>query len=177
MPGCILKTISDKPMIRSLSEALIREQEEAGIHHQEVMQQLLNTIITIAARNIALSHTTSQHYAAQPVSMLDYVHQNIYRPDALRTEKLAEHFHYSPTYISEYFKRETGESLQQYINAYRLGLIESRLLHTSLRLGEIAAEFGFADTSHLNKIFRKYKGMSPSLYRKTKGKPKLTPGI
>ncbi len=54
MPGCILKTVTDKPMIRSLAEALIREQKVAGIHHQEVIQQLLNTVLTIAARNIAL---------------------------------------------------------------------------------------------------------------------------
>lgn len=170
MPGCILKTISDKPMIRSLSEALLREQQEAGIHHLEVIQQLLNTVITLAARNIALSQTLSRPYTTQPLSMLDYVHQNIYRPEALRATQLAAHFHLSPTYVSEYFKRETGESLQQYINTYKMGLIEARLLHTNFRLNEIAAEFGFTDTSHLNKLFQKHKGISPSAFRKTGNK-------
>lgn len=166
MPGCILKTITDKPMIRSLAEALLREQEAAGIYHQEVIQQLLNTMITIAARNIALSQANAPHHTAQPVSLLGYVHQHIYTPEALRAEKLAEKFSLSPTYISEYFKRETGEGLLQYINAYRMGLIEARLKHTSFRLGEIADEFGFTDTSHFNKMFQKHKGMSPSAFRK-----------
>ncbi len=100
------------------------------------------------------------------MSLLGYAHQNIYNPAALRAEKLADQFNLSPTYVSEYFKRETGESLQKYINAYRIGLIEARLLHTNSRLGEIANEFGFTDTSHLNKVFQKYKSITPSEFRK-----------
>lgn len=166
LPGCILKNTEDKPLIRALAEALIKEQNGQNGYKQEVMQQLINTVITIAARNIALLETANQYHPTQPLSVLGYVHQNIYFPNALKIEKLAEHFNLSPNYMSEYFKKQTGESFQHYINSYRMKLIETRLLHTAFRLNEIADEFGLTDVSHLNKLFKNHKGMNPSEFRK-----------
>lgn len=166
LPGCILKNIEDKPLIRSLAEALIKEQNRQNLYQQEVIQQLINTFITIAARNIALLETAQQFHPAQPLSVLGYVHQNIYSPGLLKIENMAAHFNLSPSYMSEYFKRQTGESFQRYVNSYRMKLIESRLMLTNLRLNEIANEFGLTDVSHLNKLFIKQKGMSPGAFRK-----------
>ncbi|WP_348825019.1 AraC family transcriptional regulator [Flavobacterium aestuarii] len=168
LPGCILKNTADKQLIKALAEALIMEQLRNDANQMEVMQQLLNTIITIAARNIAMIDTAGHYRPTQSLSVLGYVHQNIYSPDALKMEQFASHFKVSVSYVSEYFKRQTGESLQQYIITYKMQLIEARLLHTSYRLKEIAAEFGLTDVSHLNKLFKKHKGMSPSEFRKMK---------
>ncbi len=44
-------------------------------------------------------------------------------------------------------------------------LIETRLSFSDLRINEIASELGFTDESHMNKLFRKYRGMSPSEFR------------
>ena len=49
-------------------------------------------------------------------------------------------------------------------------LIENRLLHSNSPITEIAYEFGFTDKSHLNRTFKKYKGISPSEYKKGIGK-------
>ena len=35
-----------------------------------------------------------------------------------------------------------------------------------MRINEIADELNFSDESHLNKVFRKHKGMNPSEFRK-----------
>jgi len=85
----------------------------------------------------------------------------------LKVEKIAAHFNISPTYVGEYFKSRTGESLQQYITSYKLRLIETRLRYTDMQMNEIVHEFGFTDASHLNRLFRKYKGVSPSAFRRT----------
>mgnify|MGYP002445661599 FL=1 len=45
-------------------------------------------------------------------------------------------------------------------------LVENRLLHSEMRISEIVVELGFTDESHLNKLFKKYKGCSPSTFRK-----------
>ena len=45
-------------------------------------------------------------------------------------------------------------------------MVESRLLHTDMRINEIVEELGFTDESHLNRLFRKYKGVSPTEFRK-----------
>jgi len=55
--------------------------------------------------------------------------------------------------------------MQQYIINYRLKLIESRLLYSDLQINEIAVELGFTDESHMNKLFRKYRGITPREFR------------
>ncbi|WP_262889839.1 helix-turn-helix domain-containing protein [Paraflavitalea devenefica] len=53
-----------------------------------------------------------------------------------------------------------------WLTHYKIRLIENRLLHTDMRIGEMAIELGFTDESHLNRSFKKLKGMSPTAYRK-----------
>jgi len=168
LPGCILKKTADKSLIKELAEALLREQNERSSFGEQVIQQLINTFITIAARNIAFSDTTfrSEHLATTQMSVLGYIHQNIYLPEQLKISNMATYFNVSPNYMSEYFKRQTGVSFQEYISAYRIKLIETRLLHTNFRLHEIAEEFGLTDVSHLNKLFKNHHGMNPSEYKK-----------
>ena len=48
---------------------------------------------------------------------------------------------------------------------YKIKIIEMRLLHTDLNISEIVYELGFSDPSHLNRIFKKYKGISPSEFK------------
>lgn len=173
LPSCILKTITDKPLVRALVEALIREHLDNRPQQQEVIRQLINTIITIAARNIVLISPTLSadvKQAENAMGLLNYIHQNIYEPKNLKAETLAKHFNVSPTYISAYFKAQTGQSLQEYITTYKIKLIETRLQFTDMQINEIVHELGFSDASHLNRLFKKYRGVSPSEYKKSFGK-------
>lgn len=45
-------------------------------------------------------------------------------------------------------------------------MVESRLLHSDMRINEIVEELGFTDESHLNRLFKKYKDVSPTEFRK-----------
>lgn len=168
LPGCILKTVSDKPLLRAMVEALIREENTNFPQQQEVIKQILNTIITLAARNISLIAplAISPSNAEPSLDLLHYVHQNIYKPEGLKAARMAKEFNVSPTYISEYFKTKTGQSIQQYTMAYKIKLIETRLKFTNMQINEIVYEFGFSDASHLNRLFKKYTGSNPSDYKK-----------
>jgi AraC-like DNA-binding protein len=56
--------------------------------------------------------------------------------------------------------------MQQYIVNSRLKLVETRLLHSNMRMNEIATELSFTDESHLNRFFKKNKGMSLGEFRR-----------
>lgn len=168
LPGCILKNKNDKPLVQSLVAALITEHVNRQQFHQALVQQIVNTIITIVARNVMLT-MPQQPAGGQPhlpMDMLHYIHQHIYDPEKLRAEQIAAHFNISASYLGEYFKKHNGSSLQQYIIQYKLRLVETRLQFSSMRVGEIVHELGFTDESHLNRLFKKYKGINPSAFRK-----------
>ena len=167
LPGCILQNINDKPLVASLVDAMIREYVNQQEFHREVVQQLVNTIITIVARNIWLINTgNTTDRKGHSTEIIRYIHEHIHSPESLKAEVIANHFNISPSYIHEYFRKHTGESLQQYITGYKLKLVETRLRYSNMRMNEIVHELGFTDESHLNRVFKKHNGLSPSAFRK-----------
>jgi AraC-like DNA-binding protein len=168
LPGCILKNKVDKPLIASLVGNIIQESSHQQLYHKKIIEQIVNAIITIVARNIALKlpKNIKENTGETVLDILHYIQENIFEPSRLRAEQISRHFGISLSYMGRYFKKQTGETLQQYLTNYKLRLVESRLLHSDMRIGEIAYEFNFVDESHLNRSFKKLKGVSPTEYRK-----------
>lgn len=95
----------------------------------------------------------------------------------LRQEVLSSKFNLSQNYIGEFFKKQTGESLQQFIINYKLNLVQLRVSYSDLTIGEIADELGFTDESHLSRLFKRYYGVTPLAYRKEGRKSELQKNI
>ncbi|WP_177735035.1 AraC family transcriptional regulator [Flavobacterium inviolabile] len=166
-PGCILKNQTDKSLVRPMVEAIIREYVNRDLYNKEVIQQIINTLIVIVARNIAkyLPEQVTEKSDEKFLAILNYIQQHIYEPEKIRTEVMSAHFGISEGYLGRYFKKHCNETMQSYITNYKISLIEYRLKHSAKRINEIAVELGFTDESHLNKFFKKQKGIGPRQYR------------
>lgn len=167
-PGCILRNKTDKLLVKPMIEAIIREYVNRGLYSKEIITQLINTIIIVVARNIAifLPEQLGERSEEKSLGILQYIQTHIYQPHKIKTKAISQHFGISPSYLGRYFKKHTNETMQQFILNYKLKMVENRLLHSELRIGEIVTELGFTDESHLNKLFKKYRGCSPSEFRK-----------
>ncbi|MCW3463452.1 helix-turn-helix domain-containing protein [Chitinophaga nivalis] len=167
-PGCILKNQVDKPMVATLVNCLHKEYTNEQIYHHKIIQQFVNTLILVVARNIALKlpKNIKEHTGEVILDILHYIQTHIFDPQLLKAAIISREVGISTNYLGRYFKKQTGDTLQQYISHYKLRLIEMRLLHSDMRINEIACELNFTDESHLNRIFKKHKGISPSAYRK-----------
>ena len=73
-----------------------------------------------------------------------------------------------PTYFSKRFKILTGFGFYKYLTHTRLQAAEGLLKETDLSIGEIAEQCGFSEANHFGNVFRRWKGVSPSQYRKEK---------
>lgn len=159
---CILKNISDRNFIVPVIETIYQETTFKHLYNEDLIHQLINTLIIIVARNIAnfLPEYISETTEEKAVKILQYIQQNIYDPEKLKAEQISNVFSVSIAYVGRYFKKHTNDTLQQYIAKYKVNLIEHRIKFSDKRMNEIAYEFGFTDVSHLNKFFRKQKGYS-----------------
>lgn len=122
----------------------------------------------VDVRNIAmfLPEQVDECSEDKSLDILQYIQANIYKTGKIRAKDISQHFGISENYLGRYIKKHTNETMQQYILNYKLKLVENRLLHSQMRICEIVEELGFTDESHLNKFFKKYRGCSPSNFRK-----------
>ncbi len=180
--GSLVKDPAEKERLDHLRAVLLAEYHHRGAPFAEhILGHLLQSIISILARNItaqALDVPAEGSRSRTLEEILAYVRRHIHEPDQLRLDALAAHFRYAPNYLSIFFKRQTGESLQQYILRYKLKLVEARLRYSDWSVSEIAYAFGFTDESHLGKLFKKYYGRTPRAFRESErgAAPSLVPG-
>lgn len=129
-----------------------------------VFYQVLSVLGLIREAAAKLNLQISYHEPDKE-DLISYIHGHIHLPELLQVKHIASHFAISATYFGDYFKRNFEVSYRKYIDAYRLQLIEQRLLTAKTPLKNIAAEFGFQDASHLSKYFRSQKGIGTREFR------------
>lgn len=159
---------SDKLHLTSLINMVATENEKKQSFDIFIIQNSLSVILHLIARNIQFLNadmTTKVVESSKIQQIINFIHTNIYNSDVLSTKSLADEFHMADNYISEYFKKHTDVSLKKYILNYKLKLVETRLKYTDLQFSEIAMELGFTDSSHLNKTFQTYKGVTIGAYK------------
>jgi AraC-like DNA-binding protein len=163
-----LKSDADKHYVNVLMEMIIAEHLGNGLFQKELIRQLVNALLVVIARNISKDFPENIKEASEDkaLDILRYIQSNIYYPERLRADAISTSLHISPHYLGRYFKKQTNETLQEYILSYKMKLIENRLLHSNMRMKEIADEFGFTDKSHMTRAFKKYKGVNPTEFKK-----------
>lgn len=72
----------------------------------------------------------------------------------------------SRSHLCRMFKRCTGESLKRFLTRRRLQATKELLLLPGMTILEVARRTGFRDASHLDRVFRRWEGLTPSGYRR-----------
>lgn len=78
----------------------------------------------------------------------------------------AEQLHFSPNYLSDLVKKESGKSVQEHIHYYLIEKAKTELLTSEKSVSEIASELGFEYPQYFSKIFKLKTGLSPVEYRR-----------
>jgi two-component system response regulator YesN len=71
----------------------------------------------------------------------------------------------SPNYLGQVFKRETGMSVNDYLNNFRIEEAKKLLKTTNLLVFEIAFKVGYKEQNYFSAVFRKRVGLTPKEYR------------
>jgi AraC-like DNA-binding protein len=84
---------------------------------------------------------------------------------AIAVRDLAADLGYSPTYLTDLVRRETGLTIQQWVIRERLALGERLLQDTDLTVDVIACSLGYSDPGYFSRQFRQHRGMTPVAWR------------
>ena len=95
---------------------------------------------------------------------IDYILRHLHYDISLK--QIADNAGLSETYFSALFKKETGETVSEFIQKSRVREAQSMIQYSEYSLLEIGQYLGFCSQSHFSKTFRKYTGMTPGQFRK-----------
>lgn len=76
-------------------------------------------------------------------------------------DELASHFYLSRTRLCALFRSHTGYSPASFLQHVRLHLSRWRLLHTDMRIREVAESVGYWDTSYFGRLYKREFAMTP----------------
>ncbi|WP_419874785.1 helix-turn-helix domain-containing protein [Candidatus Pristimantibacillus sp. PTI5] len=96
--------------------------------------------------------------------MLTYI-QSHYQESDFSLDRLAEHFHLSPTYISKQFKEYTERNFIDYLIEIRIDASKALLAGKAMKVNDVAEAVGYMNSRSFLRTFKKYTGMTPTEYR------------
>ncbi|MFC5404708.1 response regulator transcription factor [Cohnella soli] len=85
----------------------------------------------------------------------------------LSLARIAESVYFNPSYLSRFYKQNTGRNISEYMNATKAQAAITMLGNMQLKVNEIALKLGFESPSYFTAFFRKMTGRTPLEYRET----------
>ena len=115
---------------------------------------------------LALSPPAARNDAGMPSWLRgapDLIEAHLQKPPALRTLASAAGVH--PVHFAAAFRRFYGCSPGEYARRRRIDFARKQIANPELPLARIALDVGFADQSHLTRVFKRFTGFTPREYR------------
>jgi PAS domain S-box-containing protein len=90
-----------------------------------------------------------------------------YASPILSLDRVAEAFELNPSYLSRYFKEQTGMNYVEYLAMLRVKKAKNLLLaHPGRKIHDVGVEVGFSGKGTFIRTFKRFEGVTPGTYRK-----------
>ncbi|GGD52971.1 helix-turn-helix domain-containing protein [Paenibacillus nasutitermitis] len=78
---------------------------------------------------------------------------------------IASHFNLSESYLSQFFKEQSGEKFSSYLENRRISLACKLIVQDTQSIDSIAVQTGYNSTHSFRRAFKRTMGVSPSSYK------------
>lgn len=116
-----------------------------------------------AANKLAVEQHITEGREERIVEIISFI-KNDYMNVTLDT--LSEEFHLSKPYLSKYIKEKAGMTFQEAVRKERMKKARTLLRETDMTVETVAAEVGYENVEHFNRLFKKNYGLTPVQYRR-----------
>lgn len=97
------------------------------------------------------------------LQVLDYINDN-YQDPSLSLSQVSDQFHITASYLSRFFKDQTGTNFIDYVHKKRIDASQ-RLLLCDTTILQVAQKIGFENDVTFRRLFKKYMGITPSKFK------------
>ncbi|HYQ69444.1 AraC family transcriptional regulator [Actinophytocola sp.] len=152
--------------IRALGEELARRRDgyrEAALAH---LTLLLVGVSRLAADVVGDLRENHEPLLAEVFEVIERRY-----PQPLSLRDVAAAVNISPGHLTSTVRRQTGRTVQQWINERRMVQARRLLTTTDLPIGEVGRRVGFPDAGYFARTFGKLHGTSPARWRQAGARP------
>ena len=165
--GCFHLPPEHSEQIRKLLDQMAREANQKDCFSKILTKTLLHQILLCVFRHGIKKSREKNENTDKIQEVARYISENYGTNISLeQASKLA---FMEKTYFSKQFKKMTGFGFHEYLIQTRLKAAEQLLRLTTLSISEISEQCGFSGSNYFGDVFHRWKGMSPTDYRKHHG--------
>lgn len=150
----------------SLLDEAIEEMASQPPAYQLVVKSKLHALFTLLARTFMphqLSDKTAQSYFPNRERFKHLIEQIETEPTGkMSVTEAAGQVGLNTYHFCKMFKKLTGRTFVEYVNGCRMTKAEQLLQESSMTITEIAAQVGCENANYFTKLYKQYKGMTPS---------------
>ena len=131
-----------------------------------ICNQILSTIIKALLINSKLFvEATPRKKLTDFDKIITLINTNLFSPN-LNAKFICNQCYITPEHLSRLFKKNMNLHFSSYVNTERIKKASALLIDTDYTLVKIAELVGYGDVYYFCKIFKKYRLMTPTEYRK-----------
>ncbi|MGC5775549.1 AraC family transcriptional regulator [Paenibacillus pabuli] len=134
--------------------------------YQLVVKSKLHALFTLLARTfmpLQLPDKTAGSYFPNRERFKQLIEQIEAEPtEKMSVTEAAGQVGLNTYHFCKMFKKLTGRTFVEYVNGCRMTVAEQLLQESSLTITEIAARVGCENANYFTKLYKQYKGMTPS---------------
>ncbi|PQP83925.1 AraC family transcriptional regulator [Paenibacillus sp. PCH8] len=157
-----------KAVLAPLNEIFVLSQHASALHSIEIHSKFVEFLCAIhrySGENSYVREETGSSISERMYAIASYIHSHY--QNELSLEEISKQFYVSAHHLSRQFNKVTGFTFTEYIQMTRIRNAQQMLLHSNQKITDIATHCGFTSFSQFNRIFNKWNGMSPSVYRRS----------
>jgi len=162
----------ERQTVTKLAKAIENEySQNIDVHSQELIISNLELLLNYCKRFYGRQFITRTNANKDVVVRFEELLKSYFDSDKPESQGLpsvkycAQEMGYSPNYLSDLLKKETGKNTQEHIHFYLIEKAKTMLLGTEEPVYRIAYSLGFEYPQHFSTLFKNRTGMSPAEYR------------
>ena len=147
---------------------MIRELQLQRVNHEDMISLYMHHIFITINRYIKERRETKNDTINDIERAAHYFKDNYNKQISI--EQYAEEHLMSVNWFIHSFKSVMKMSPMQYIISLRIAMAKGYLENSTKNIAEISNEVGYENALYFSRLFRKYTGITPTEYRKKRGK-------
>ena len=144
-------------------KAISRELQNKDMAYDMYIKANLYMLLACFYRHGILNNTDNifEHREINKVMpVLKHIDEHYH--EQITLENAANILKFNTDYFCRLFKKATGMTFTDYLNFVRVCHAENALIFSDKSIGEISLDSGFSSISYFNRVFKKFKLISPS---------------